>query len=464
VNKFLNTVAAMTPDSEATLLWNRFITAVETIAPSKNLNKIWFRKLTPVEFDGRILTVKAPPTVFTDYLMNTHGDLIQCAMQQAVGQDSELQIIQPDQADPAPQEGLHEAMERMSTTPASQPYRTNLNPRYHFDNYIEGESNRFALAAARSIADTPNTTPFNPFFVYGGSGFGKTHLIQAIGNHCLQQGSLRRVLYVTSEQFVNQFISSIKNKRTTDFAHLYRNVDMLVLDDIQFFRGKERTLIEFFHTFNTLYQSGKQIILSSDRPPKDLEDLDERLTSRFSSGLVTELTLPDYETRVAILEKRAEEHRVSLTPEVIELLAQNVTTNVRDLEGALLQMIGQSSLLKSPITIELTRQVIKNVIPLRRSQVSMETIAETCAEFFNIPLQDLKDRSRKREVAQARQVAMFICNRLTRHSLRGIALHFGRRDHSTVIHAVKTVEDMLNRDTVFRSEIEDMMRDLGLRS
>jgi len=444
--------------------WDRFVQAVDEIAPAKKLNEIWFRKLRPVEFDGKVLTVEAPTTVFTEYLVNTHGELIRRAMASSMGEGTELNIVKPDdELDDAPVE-IDASLLTVPELSGHEPYRTNLNPRYRFDNYIEGESNRFAVASARSIAETPTTTPFNPYFVYGGSGFGKTHLIQAIGNHCLRAGSVRRVLYVTSEQFVNQFITSIKTKRTTDFAHLYRSVDMLILDDIQFFRGKERTLTEFFHTFNTLYQSGKQIILSSDRPPRDLEDLDERLTSRFASGLVTELTLPDYETRVAILEKRAEEHRLALSPAIIQFLAGQISTIVRDLEGALLQLIGQSSLLRRPITLELARQIAKSITPARRVQISMETIAEACAAFYQLSLADLKDRGRKKEVAAARQVAMFICHKLTRHSLRGIALHFGRRDHSTVIHAIKTVEDGVAADPAFRSEVEDLVRELELNA
>lgn len=456
------TYPATTADAQG--YWDLFVRAVDEIAPTKKLNDIWFRKLRPLEFDGKVLTVEAPPTVFTEYLVNTHGELIRRAMAHSVGEGTELNIVKPEDAvDEAPPE-LDASVLKLPDLGSREPYRTNLNPRYRFDNYIEGESNRFAVASARSIAETPTTTPFNPYFVYGGSGYGKTHLIQAIGNHCLRAGSVRRVLYVTSEQFVNQFITSIKTKRTTDFAHLYRSVDMLILDDIQFFRGKERTLTEFFHTFNTLYQSGKQIILSSDRPPRDLEDLDERLTSRFASGLVTELTLPDYETRVAILQKRAEEHRIALSPAIIQFLAGHISTNVRDLEGALLQLIGQSSLLRKPITIELARQVAKSITPVRRSQISMETIAEACASYYQLSLADLKDRGRKKEVAAARQVAMYICHKLTRHSLRGIALHFGRRDHSTVIHAVKTVEDGTSADPAFRTEVEDLIRDIELHA
>jgi chromosomal replication initiator protein len=280
----------------------------------------------------------------------------------------------------------------------------------------------------------------------------------------LRAGQLKRVVYVTSEQFVNQFIASIRTKRTTNFAHFYRNMDMLILDDIQFFQGKERTLSEFFHTFNSLHEAGKQIILSSDRPPRDLKALDSRLTSRFASGLVTELTLPDLETRVAILEKRAEESRIRLAPEIVDCLADNISTNVRDLEGALKQLVAQSQLLGAPITLEMTHQVLRKYAPTKRGKVSMETIAEVCADYYRIPLADLKDRGRKKEVAQTRQIAMYVCKELTRHSLRSIALHFGRRDHSTVIHAVKTIEDRLDADPVFQSELDDLVRAVQLAS
>ena len=445
--------------------WENFVRTLDELAPGKKVADIWFRKLRPLTFDGHTFTALAPPTAFVDYLLNTHGDLIRQALVQAVGKGVELSIVKrdavPNDAMPALEADTLQVPEVVAM---QEPVKANLNPRYRFDNYIEGESNRFAVASARSVAETPTTTPFNPYFVYGGSGYGKTHLIQAVGNQVIRTGSLRRVVYVTSEQFVNQFIASIKTKRTTDFAHLYRNVDMLILDDIQFFTGKERTLTEFFHTFNSLYQAGKQIILSSDRPPRDLEDLDERLTSRFASGLVTELTLPDYETRVAILEKRADEHRAQLEPRIIDYLASHINTNVRDLEGALLQLIAQSQFMRAPIDLDLAHQVARKFTPARRVQVSMETIAEACARYYNIPLVDLKDRGRKKEVAHTRQVAMYICHKLTRHSLRGIALHYGRRDHTTVIHAVKTVEDRMDGDQVFRSEIDDLLRSIELHA
>jgi len=445
--------------------WETFVRTIDELAPGKKVADIWFRKLRPLSFDGHVLTALAPPTAFVVYLLNTHGELIRSAMDAAVGKGVELSIVKHD---PAPEDAPRELeavhLQTPDILPVQEPVKANLNPRYRFDNYIEGESNRFAVASARSVADTPSTTPFNPYFVYGGAGYGKTHLIQAIGNQVLRTGSLRRVVYVTSEQFVNQFITSIKTKRTTDFAHMYRNVDMLILDDIQFFTGKERTLTEFFHTFNSLYQAGKQIILSSDRPPRDLEDLDERLTSRFASGLVTELTLPDYETRVAILGKRADEHRANLDAGIIEFLASHINSNVRDLEGSLLQLIAQAQFMRRPIDLDLAHQVARKFAPTRRGQVSMETIAESCARFYNIPLVDLKDRGRKKEVAHTRQVAMYICNKLTRHSLRGIALHYGRRDHSTVIHAVKTVEDRMGQDTAFRSEVDDLIRSIELRA
>ncbi|MDP2359980.1 MAG: chromosomal replication initiator protein DnaA [bacterium] len=445
--------------------WETFVRCIDTLAPSKKVADIWFRKLRPLSFDGHTLTALAPPTAFVDYLLNTHGDLIRQALDATFGKGAELSILKRESVpEEMPGELEAEQLHLPDPTLSQEPVKANLNPRYRFDNYIEGESNRFAVASARSVADTPTTTPFNPYFVYGGAGYGKTHLIQAIGNQVLRTGFLRRVVYVTSEQFVNQFIASIRTKRTTDFAHIYRNVDMLILDDIQFFTGKERTLTEFFHTFNSLYQAGKQIILSSDRPPRDLEDLDERLTSRFASGLVTELTLPDYETRVAILEKRADEHRATLEPKVVAFLASHIVTNVRDLEGALLQLIAQAQFLRKPIDLEMAHSVARKFTPSRRGPISMETIAEACARYNNIPLVDLKDRGRKKEVAHTRQVAMYICNKLTRHSLRGIAIHFGRRDHSTVIHAVKTVEDRIGADKVFASEMEDLIRSIELHA
>jgi chromosomal replication initiator protein len=445
--------------------WHRFVSSIDELAPNRKLNEIWFKKLTPIGFDGQTLTVLAPPRVFVEYLENTHGDLIQRAMESSLGSGTLLKIVKEEEDEEDTQEeGELQGFRMPAPQQQMDVHKTNLNPRYRFDNYIEGDSNRFAVASARSISELPSATPFNPYFIYGGSGYGKTHLIQAIGNAVLRAGQLKRVVYVTSEQFVNQFIASIRTKRTTNFAHFYRNMDMLILDDIQFFQGKERTLSEFFHTFNSLHEAGKQIILSSDRPPRDLKALDSRLTSRFASGLVTELTLPDLETRVAILEKRAEESRIRLAPEIVDCLADNISTNVRDLEGALKQLVAQSQLLGAPITLEMTHQVLRKYAPTKRGKVSMETIAEVCADYYRIPLADLKDRGRKKEVAQTRQIAMYVCKELTRHSLRSIALHFGRRDHSTVIHAVKTIEDRLDADPVFQSELDDLVRAVQLAS
>ncbi len=448
--------------STAERVWNTFVEALIKRDTTGRLKEIWTGKLIPLSFMDHTLRVKAPTAFFAEYWLTKHKGLVDECMREAAGVEARLDIVRdPPSEDEKPQEL---ALQHAGTPALVDAHlRSNLNPKYHFENYVEGDSNRFALAAARSIAESPLTTPFNPYFVYGGSGFGKTHLIQAIGNFCIEQGTLNRVVYITSEQFINQFIESIKKKNTTDFAHAFRNVDMLILDDIQFIMGKERTQTEFFHTFNTLYQTGKKIILSSDRPPKDLDDLDNRLTSRFSSGLVTELTLPDYETRVAILAKRAEEQRIELTSEVIDYIAGQVTTNVRDLEGALIQLIAQSSLLNQPIQMDLVKQIVRGIAPRKRFSVSLEDIAETTAAHYGIPLSDLKDRSRKKEIASARQVAMYICHKLTRHSLRVIALHFGRRDHSTVIHAVKTVEDNMNRDNGFRMDVEEILHDIDLR-
>ena len=450
------------PDSplSAQMAWDRFVQQAHLLDPSGKLKEIWLSKLIPVALEDDRLILRAPAIFFAEYFMSKHRSVIDRALWEVLGEGAMLDIVRDTPASSDQPERM--VLDGSPQSPLHPQQRNNLNPKYRFDNYIEGDSNRFALAAARSIAESPLTTPFNPYFVYGGSGYGKTHLIQAIGDYCIRQGTLSRVIYITSEQFINQFIESIKHKRTTDFAQNFRNVDMLILDDIQFIMGKERTQTEFFHTFNSLYQAGKKIILSSDRPPKDLEDLDERLTSRFASGLVTELTLPDYETRVAILTKRADEQRVHLDSDVVDYIASHITTNVRDLEGALIQLIAQSSLLNHQVSMELVKKVVRGIAPRRRYQVSLETIAEKTAAYYGMPLPDLKDRSRKKEIASARQVAMYICHKLTRHSLRNIALHFGRRDHSTVIHAVKTVEDAMNRDNSFRVDVEQILHQIDL--
>lgn len=339
-----------------------------------------------------------------------------------------------------------------------------LNPNYTFDRFVEGDGNRLARSAAWAIAEQPGSTSFNPFMVYGGVGLGKTHLNQAIGNHALGRGTARSVLYVSSERFTSEFVQAIQHNRSSDFSMFYRNVDLLIVDDVQFFAGKEKTQEEFFHIFNALHQSGKQIVLSGDRPPKEIDGIEERLLSRFQWGLTVDVQPPDLETRIAILQNKAEEDGIRLDQDVTEFIARHVKSNIRELEGSLIRLLAFSSLRQNEITLDLAKEVLRDLIREPQMQLTIADIQRIVCEYFDITEDQIRARTRKREVAQTRQVAMYFCKKLTNNSLKTIGLQFGGRDHSTVIHAYQTVENQIETDKKFSQMIEDVSQRISLRS
>ncbi len=343
------------------------------------------------------------------------------------------------------------------------PVESNLNPQYVFERFIEGDCNRLARSAALAIAQSPGATSFNPLLVYGGVGLGKTHLIQAIGNFALSQQKARSCVYVSSERFTQEFVQSIKQNRSSEFSLFYRNVDILIVDDIQFFAGKEKTQEEFFHVFNTLHQSGKQIILSSDRPPREIPDIEERLLSRFGWGLAADVQPPEFETRIAILERKAEDEGIEFAHDVLEFIGHNVKSNIRELEGALLRLIAQATLQRREVDLALTREVLRDFVKDARVNLTVEDLQHLVCAYFGIDERLIRDKTRKREIVQARQVAMYFCKQLTQHSLKDIGLRFGGRDHSTVIHAIQSVEDQLETDPRFRESVEAIKHQIDLR-
>jgi chromosomal replication initiator protein len=328
-----------------------------------------------------------------------------------------------------------------------------LNTSYTFERFIEGDCNRLARSASWAIAQDPGGTSFNPFLIYGGVGLGKTHLIQAIGNYALANNHAKTVRYVSSEMFTQEFVQSIQSNRIAEFSNFYRGVDILIIDDVQFFGGKEKTQEEFFHIFNELHQQGKQLVLSADRPPKDIVGIEERLLSRFQWGLAADVQPPDFETRIAILNRRAKDDGTKVLPEVIEYIATHVKSNIRELEGALIRLQAHAALTGREIDQELARDVLKDLIKEARPQLTIESIQSVVCEYLGIPEDLVRARTRKREVVQARQVAMFFSKEITNHSLKTIGLHFGGRDHSTVIHAVRSVEDQVDTDPSFREMV-----------
>jgi chromosomal replication initiator protein len=331
-----------------------------------------------------------------------------------------------------------------------------LNPAYTFENFIEGDCNRLARSAGFAVANKPGGTAFNPLMIFGGVGLGKTHLTHAIGNHIKAIYEKKTVLYVSSEKFINQYYDACKNGNHNDFVSFYQLVDVLIVDDVQFFSKKEKTQEIFFQIFNHLHQSGKQLILTSDRPPKDLKDLDERLLSRFKWGLSADLQVPDFETRMVILENKMYQDGIRLPKEVVEYVAHNIDSNVRELEGALISLLAQASLNRKEIDIELAKKMMKNFVKHSSREVSIDYIQKLVTEFYGLSVEQLKSKTRKREIVQARQISMYYAKSMTKASLKSIGTYFGGRDHSTVIHACQTVNDLMDTDKKFKNDVEEI--------
>lgn len=343
-----------------------------------------------------------------------------------------------------------------SPVPKAPVHNHNLSPRYRFDSLVVGEFNQFPCAASMAVAEEPGMTKYNPLLLYGRTGLGKTHIIQAIGHRIHELFPEKRVVYATSEKFTSDFIASISDRAISDFTRMYRDVDVLIIDDIQFFSGKESTQEQFFHTFNTLYHFGKQIVLSSDRSPKDIKGLEERLLSRFSWGLVADLQAPDVETRMAILYKKLETEGVSLPDAVVAYIAENISTNVRDLEGALTRFLAYTSLKNEPPSLEVARKVLSDAFSPQRREITIERIQQKAAELFKIEINMMKAKKKTSEVVIARQVAMYLARSLTDYSLKVIGNEFGGRDHSTVIHACDLVAKRMATDSTFRNKVDSV--------
>ena len=442
--------------------------------------KTWFEPIVPQNLQGRTLTVQVPSQFFYDWLEEHYYTIINTTVTRVLGPEARLEYsvrIEEPPVDleytPVPAAPVRVAPPPMPAPPMpvrhkAQPsgdavdFQTFLNPRYTFENFIKGDSNQLARAAASAVANNPGGTSFNPLVIYGGTGLGKTHLIQAIGNHVLANGKAKRVMYVSSEKFTVEFVDAIQTDRISVFSNFYRSMDVLIVDDIQFFSGKEKTQDNFFHTFNELHQLGKQIILSSDRPPKELKGLDDRLLSRFQWGLTSDIQAPDLETRIAILRKKSEDDGIDLPQDVVEFMAANVTSNIRELEGCLISLLARASLEGRSINLDLARDVLRVVVGDVRSPITIESIQRTVCEYFNLPEDLLRAKTRKQEIVNARQIAMYLAKELTNASLKTIGLHFGGRDHSTVIHAYQSVEDMMRVDSKYQTHVQQVKRRLQL--
>ena len=434
--------------------WDACLEVIKQRIPDQTF-ETWFQPVVPVSLHDHTLTVEVPSKFYVDWIEAKYRELLQAALREADGDNLNIAFSIADDADDAPG-NFTDAPK--PPTPFQTDAETKLNPRYTFDNFVQGSSNQFARTAALTVAEAPGTTNYNPLVIYGGVGLGKTHLLQAIGNFAREKRTARRILYVSSERFTLDFINSIQKGETAAFSLHYRNVDLLLVDDIQFFVKKEATQEQFFHTFNELYHADKQIVLTSDKPTKDLHGLEERLLSRFQSGLTTDVQPPDLETRMAILQKKADQDGIELPYDVIEFLSTNIQNNIRELEGSLIRLLAYASLTHSDIDLELARRVLEEVVGNGKTDITIPDVIRMTAEELDINENALIGKGRRKEVAIARQIAMYLARTLTGHSLKTVGLNFGGRDHSTVVHACKLVERRCQGDPAFLQRVDSIRR------
>ncbi len=395
-----------------------------------------------------------------DWIDSHFRELINESFDEVLGKRYDLVYVITGQPD---EDQTELELDRTAVPPVvrvSSPENHNLNERYRFDSLVVGDFNQFACAASMAVAEGPGLTKYNPLYIYGGTGLGKTHIVQAIGWQILDQFPDKRVIYATSEKFTSDFINAISDRSITDFTKLYRDVDVLIIDDIQFFGGKEGTQEQFFHTFNALYHAGKQIILSSDRPPKDIRGLEDRLLSRFSWGLVADLQAPDLENRTAILYKKLESEGTPLPESVVRFIADTVTTNIRELEGSLIRVLAYASLKKVPADLEMARKVLSDTVSSRQPNLTIEAIQKKTADHFQIEVGMMSAKKKTANIALARQVAMYLSRSLTDNPLKVIGTAFGGRDHSTVIHACSLISKKLSNDSRLRDSIDNISASL----
>ncbi|HSD62823.1 MAG TPA: chromosomal replication initiator protein DnaA, partial [Ignavibacteriaceae bacterium] len=388
----------------------------------------WFLPIKPVELKDNTLKIQIPSQFFWEWIDEHYNTLINKTIVETLGNGARLSYLIADEMErsDAPVSINKPVIQLVQGNSGQVPkHETNLNPRYSFNNFIKGEGNQLARAAAGAISENPGGTSFNPLFVYGGVGLGKTHLIQAIGNKILNLFPDKKVIYLSSDIFTVEFVEAIQSNTVNDFSNFYRGMDVLIIDDIQFLIGKEKTQDHFFHIFNTLHQSRKQIILSSDRAPKDLKGLDDRLISRFQWGLAADIQPPELEMRIAILKKKSEDYGMDLSPDILEYVANNITSNIRELEGCLIKLLANASLNSKEINIELAKKTVKEIATDRKVNVTIETITNIVSEVLNIAENKIRDKTRKKEIVLARQIAMYLSKELTKSSLKTIGLHFG---------------------------------------
>ncbi|MBX2967575.1 MAG: chromosomal replication initiator protein DnaA [Cyclobacteriaceae bacterium] len=465
--------------ADCTTVWNDCLEIVKESVGEENFNT-WFKPIVPLRVEGDVLTIQVPSQFFYEWLEDNYVNVLKKAVHKAIGPDGRLEysvIVDSGNTQNPPvtvnyPNGINGKRANGNNSDYSpftfralnpQTINSRLNPSYSFDNFVEGDCNRLARSAGVAVAKKPGVTSFNPLMLYGGVGVGKTHLVQAIGNEIKANMPEKIVLYVDQNDFTTQFLNALQNHKLQEFQNFYLQVDLLILDDVQFLAGREKTQEMFFHIFNQLHQSGKQVIMTSDCPPRDMKGFQERLLSRFKWGLTADLQEPDFETKLAIIHRKMQADGIAIPTEVAEYLAYSVDTNLRDMEGVLNSLIFHATLLKKEIDLDLAKEVLKNIIREIQSDVSVDFIQKIVSEYFKVDLEAMKGKMKKREIVIPRQVAMYFCKRYTQLTLALIGENFGGRDHSTVIHALESVEDMMKTDSNFKVSVEELGKKLKMR-
>lgn len=436
---------------------------------SKHSSETWLRSARALSIKDQCLIVEVPNDFTKEWFETRYKELIISSLKKITANNYDITFVlstnpidnvaedaalsdsfNPSSNDPV---SASPSNERLAAPRSSDSSSTTFNPRYTFDTFVVGTCNRLSHAASLAVAETPSRA-YNPLFIYGGVGLGKTHLLHAIGQYIMQNHGLSRVMYFSSEKFTNEFINAIRDNKTVEFRNKYRNISVLLIDDIQFLAKKEQTQEEFFHTFNSLHENNRQIIISSDRPPKEIPTLEDRLRSRFEWGLITDIQPPDLETRIAILRKKAQSDGLDISNDVIQHIASKIETNIRELEGALIRIVAYASLAKEPITLTLTNEALKNILSSRKKEISIKDIIRVTTSHFDINPSDIHAKKRTQDIVLCRQIAMYLCRTMTELSLPKIGEEFGGRDHTTVLHAFKKIKNLASTNNEFRHKLE----------
>lgn len=469
------------------IVWENCLKVIKQYVGEQSY-KTWFEPIVPQRLEHNVLTIQVPSQFFYEWLEEHYVHILKRAIDAELGASGKLEysiIVDKGAKQEQPlyvnlptnnipqgsnlhvnQNFVDEPLPSFKTNPLTgdNGFESYLNPRYTFDCFVEGDCNRLARSAGMAVANKPGTTAFNPLMIYSTVGLGKSHLVQAIGNKLSYENKESVVIYISCEKFANQVVEAFKNNRIQDFIQKYQKVDVLIVDDIQFLSGKVKTQEIFFYIFNHLHQSGKQIIMTSDCPPKELKGVEERLISRFKWGLTADLSAPDQDTRREIIVSKMEHDGVQVLEEVVDYLAYNIETNIRELEGVLISLIAQSSLTRKEIDMELARKVVHSIVQNSEVELNIEYIQKYVANYFDVTIDQMKSKTRKREIVVPRQVAMYLTKEYTNMSLKSIGYHFGNRDHSTIIHAIKAVNDMMDTDQHFYATMQELLKKVKMKA